>query len=102
MGVNDETRARATGGPRNIVGGALRWILAVSPAAGRTLPVKIILFIALTYSFLWSPDIDLALMSLLHHRSIVTHSILPGLIFLVLGRRLGAAPAAGAMIGTRE
>ena len=53
----------------------------------------------MAWVFLGVPDIDLALMPILHHRSIITHSILPALVFLVLGRSLGAAPIAGALIG---
>ena len=100
MNAPEETRTGATGAPRYAIRDALRWLLAVSPAAGRTLLGKAFLLILLTYVFLWSPDIDFLFMSLFHHRSIITHSILPGLIFLLFGRRLGAAPAAGAMIGT--
>lgn len=58
-----------------------------------------VLLILCAYVFLWVPDLDLALLPLLHHRSIITHSVLPGLLFLFLGRRLGAAPAAGALTG---
>jgi hypothetical protein len=57
------------------------------------------LFVGFAYLFLWVPDIDLVLIGLLHHRSIVTHSLLPGLLFLLLGRSLGAAPVAGALVG---
>lgn len=77
----------------------LRWLLTVPSVAGRTLPVRLALFIGFAYLFLWVPDIDLVLIGLLHHRSIVTHSLLPGLLFLLLGRSLGAAPVAGALVG---
>ncbi|WP_143595768.1 hypothetical protein [Tropicibacter naphthalenivorans] len=56
--------------------------------------------ILMAWIFLGVPDFDLALLPILHHRSIVTHSILPPLLFLLVARRLGAAPIAGAMIGT--
>lgn len=49
--------------------------------------------------FLPLPDLDQRLMALLHHRSILTHSILPALVLALLGGRLGAAPVAGAFIG---
>ena len=73
--------------------------LRVASVAGRTQIGKIGLMILSAWIFLAVPDIDLALMPILHHRSIVTHSILPALVFLILGRSLGAAPIAGAMIG---
>lgn len=65
----------------------------------RTFIVKMLLIVLCAYLFLWVPDLDFALLPLLHHRSIITHSILPGLLFLILGRRFGSAPAAGALIG---
>lgn len=73
--------------------------LRVASVAGRTQAGKIGLMMLMAWIFLGVPDIDLALMPILHHRSIITHSILPALVFLVLGRSLGAAPIAGALIG---
>lgn len=67
--------------------------------SGRSASAKLLWFLAMAYVFLWVPDIDLLFIGILHHRSIVTHSILPALILLVLGRRAGAAPIAGALIG---
>ena len=49
--------------------------------------------------FLAVPDVDLLLLSLLHHRSILTHSALPALVLLPLQGRFGPAPVAGALIG---
>lgn len=49
--------------------------------------------------FLAVPDADLLLLSLLHHRSILTHSVLPAAIPFLLRRRIGLAPTAGALIG---
>lgn len=43
--------------------------------------------------------LDFLLLDLLHHRSIVTHSVLPALAFILLGWRAGAAPIAGALVG---
>jgi hypothetical protein len=77
-----------------------RRLLGVSAVAGRSGPGRWILFLGCAYVFLWVPDIDFALMSALHHRSIITHSLLPALLFLLFGRGLGAAPVAGALIGT--
>lgn len=77
----------------------VRKAFGVSAIAGRTLPGRALLFLVFAYLFLWVPDLDLALMGILHHRSIVTHSLLPGLLFLVVGRSLGASPVAGALIG---
>jgi hypothetical protein len=73
--------------------------LRVASVAGRTQAGKVGLMMLTAWIFLGVPDIDLALLPLLHHRSVVTHSILPALVFLVLGRSLGAAPIAGALIG---
>lgn len=49
--------------------------------------------------FLAAPDVDLMLLSLLHHRSILTHSILPAAIPFLLRRRIGLLPTAGALLG---
>lgn len=51
------------------------------------------------YIFLWTPDLDFVLLPLLHHRSIITHSVLPALLLLLFRKRLGVAPTAGGMIG---
>nr|WP_162623780.1 hypothetical protein [Paracoccus saliphilus] len=53
----------------------------------------------MAWLFLGVPDLDHLFLPILHHRSILTHSILPGLVFLLFGRSFGAAPIAGAMIG---
>ena len=71
----------------------------VVAVAGRSMPAKVCWFVGSAYLFLWVPDLDLALLPILHHRSIVTHSILPALLLIVLGRNLGAAPVAGGLIG---
>ncbi|MEB8388515.1 hypothetical protein OO012_14910 [Rhodobacteraceae bacterium KMM 6894] len=78
----------------------VRRVLGVSAGAGRSLPGRCMLFLGCAYLFLWVPDFDFALISILHHRSIITHSLLPALVFVFLGRSLGAAPIAGALIGT--
>ena len=52
------------------------------------------------YVFLWVPDLDLLLLPILHHRSIVTHSVLPCVVLLLLGPRyLGRETTAGALLG---
>lgn len=71
----------------------------VKEFSGRSTGAKLIWFVAMAYGFLWVPDIDLVFLSILHHRSIVTHSIFPALVLLLLGKRAGAAPLAGALIG---
>ncbi|WP_404424202.1 hypothetical protein [Thalassospira australica] len=49
---------------------------------------------------LWLPDIDLALLSILHHRSIITHSILiPWLLFVILKNRVPFCGIAGLYAG---
>lgn len=49
--------------------------------------------------FLAAPDADLMLLSLLHHRSILTHSALPAALPFLLRRRIGLLPTAGALLG---
>jgi hypothetical protein len=71
----------------------------VQEVSGRSTSAKMLWFVAMAYVFLWVPDIDLIFIGVLHHRSIITHSILPAVLLLLLGRRAGAAPLAGAMIG---
>jgi len=71
----------------------------VKGVAGRSPAVKTGLFLLMAYLFLWVPDLDFLLLGLLHHRSIVTHSVLPVLVFMLLGWRAGAAPIAGALVG---
>lgn len=76
-----------------------RDLLQVPATVGRSLPVRGAYFLVCAYIFLWVPDLDHLLLSILHHRSIITHSVLPGLLFLLLGWQFGAAPVAGALIG---
>lgn len=71
----------------------------VRGTAGRSTTVKICLFLLSAYIFLWVPDLDFLVLEVLHHRSIVTHSILPALVLIVLGWKAGAAPNAGALVG---
>lgn len=73
--------------------------LYVPATAGRSVPARIAYFLVCAYVFLWVPDLDHLLLPILHHRSIITHSVLPGFLFLMLGRQLGAAPVSGALIG---
>ncbi|OSP56249.1 hypothetical protein BV911_02865 [Pseudoruegeria sp. SK021] len=77
-----------------------RWLLDSLKVVGRSSLGRLLLFLGCAYVFLWMPDIDLTVISILHHRSIITHSLFPALLFLLFGRRLGAAPMAGALIGT--
>ncbi len=49
---------------------------------------------------LWLPDIDLALLPILHHRSIITHSVLiPWLLFLLFKNRVPLYGIAGLYAG---
>lgn len=66
---------------------------------GLTTPGQILLFLGATAAFLPAPDVDLLMLRLLHHRSILTHSVLLPLLVLWLGRSLGPAAAAGAFLG---
>ncbi len=65
---------------------------------GLTPPGQAILYVAAAGAFLALPDVDLAMLRLLHHRSILTHSILLPLLFLWLAPSLGPAAAAGAFL----
>ena len=49
--------------------------------------------------FLRVPDLDFQLFAMLHHRSILTHSALPVLLFALAGRPWTLAVAAGGGIG---
>ena len=60
---------------------------------------RTVLVAAFACFFLAVPDVDLLLLSLLHHRSILTHSALPAVIPFLLRRRIGLMPTAGALIG---
>lgn len=71
----------------------------IQEVSERSTLAKLLWFVGMAYVFLWVPDIDLVFVGILHHRSIVTHSILPAVLLMLLGRRAGAAPLAGAMIG---
>jgi len=49
---------------------------------------------------LWLPDIDLLLLPILHHRSIITHSVLiPWLLFLFFKNRVPLYGIAGLYVG---
>lgn len=60
---------------------------------------RIATIIAAAYVFLWVPDIDHAFITWLHHRSIITHSILPCVVFLALRNFWGREITAGALLG---
>ncbi|NIY71654.1 hypothetical protein HCZ30_04300 [Marivivens donghaensis] len=80
----------------------LRWLRAVLSFFGQLAEatvVRLALMVLMAWVYLDAPDLDLSLMSVLHHRSIITHSLLPALVFLIFRREVGAAPLAGAIIG---
>jgi hypothetical protein len=66
---------------------------------GLTAPGQALIFVGATAAFLAAPDVDFLLLRLLHHRSILTHSILLPLLVWWLARELGPAAAAGAFLG---
>ena len=70
---------------------------ALRAAAG----ASVILGVAIigTMLFIGLPDVDLALLPILHHRSILTHSLLPALPLLWLKTRIGRAFGIGGCIG---
>lgn len=76
-------------------GDALEWIGRL----GEVPPGQGMLLAVAAFVGLWAPDVDLWLIRLLHHRSILTHSVL--LPFLVLWAlpELGPAAVSGAFLG---
>ena len=66
----------------------------------RTVPGRLVWMTVAAWAFLRVPDLDLALLGVLHHRSIVTHSVLIPFLVLAIRRRAGAPLAVGAMVGT--
>jgi hypothetical protein len=66
---------------------------------GLTAPGQGLILMVATAVFLAAPDADLLLLRLLHHRSILTHSVLPPLLVLWFAPSLGPAAAAGAFLG---
>lgn len=74
-------------------------LFQVSAKVGRSEVVRLVLAATTAFIFLPLPDTDFIFLSILHHRSIITHSLLFGFVFLFLGKNTGAAPLAGAMLG---
>lgn len=66
---------------------------------GQTPPGQVALLVAATALFLPAPDLDQFALRLLHHRSILTHSVLPAVLVWWLARDLGPAAASGAFLG---
>ena len=66
---------------------------------GLTAPGQAALFAVAAAAFLAAPDIDHLMLRLLHHRSILTHSVLLPLLVLWFAPSLGPAAAAGAFLG---
>lgn len=101
MNIGEETEGDTAHQPKTgfLLRNFLRLVGSAATVTGRTLPAKLGLFVLCAYLFLWVPDLDLALLPLLHHRSIITHSLLPGLLLLAFGKKLGAAPLAGGFVG---
>lgn len=66
---------------------------------GLTAPGQAAILALATAIFVALPDVDLLLLRLLHHRSILTHSVLPPLLVLWGLPELGPAAASGAFLG---
>ncbi|TNC70356.1 hypothetical protein [Rubellimicrobium roseum] len=64
-----------------------------------TMPGQVALLAGATLAFLPAPDVDLWMLRLLHHRSILTHSVLLPCLVLWFLPELGPAAAAGAALG---
>jgi hypothetical protein len=84
----------------------LRWMTSKAAKAGASLGHTVLTALALaavtvvgTLLFIGLPDIDLALLPVLHHRSIITHSVLPALLLLRLRTAAGRAFAIGGLVG---
>ncbi len=65
----------------------------------QTAPGQVLILAGATVLFLPAPDVDLLAIRLLHHRSILTHSILLPALVLWFAPALGPAAAAGAFLG---
>ena len=77
-------------------GDALEWIGRL----GEVPPGQGLLLAVAAFVGLWAPDVDLWVIRLLHHRSILTHSVL--LPFLVMWALPQLGPAAMSGASTRE
>jgi membrane-bound metal-dependent hydrolase YbcI (DUF457 family) len=66
---------------------------------GLTAPGQAAIFAFAAVVFLAAPDIDHWMLRVLHHRSILTHSVLLPLVLLWLAPSLGSAAVAGAFLG---
>lgn len=66
---------------------------------GLSAPGQAAIFVILALAFLPMPDIDLLAIRLLHHRSILTHSLLVPFLLWWFMPSLGPAAAAGAFLG---
>lgn len=91
---------------RNAASDWLRWLKGKVTKAGSSLGHVLLKVLALatvtaigTLLFIGLPDIDLALLPVLHHRSIITHSVLPALLLLHLRTASGRAFAIGGLVG---
>jgi hypothetical protein len=63
---------------------------------GLSAPGQALILLGATAAFLAAPDVDLMLVRLLHHRSILTHSVLLPLLVPLVAGPLGLSPAQGA------
>lgn len=66
---------------------------------GLSAPGQAVIFAVAAAAFLAAPDADFLALRLLHHRSILTHSVLLPFLVLWLAPSLGPAAAAGAFLG---
>ena len=66
---------------------------------GLTAPGQILFLFGATAAFLAAPDLDMMMLRLLHHRSILTHSVLLPFLVLWFLPGLGPGAAAGAFLG---
>lgn len=81
--------------PVTLMGGKI----ALQGRHASTMVMRLLLMVGFAFLFLPLPDLDQQALWLLHHRSVVTHSLAPALVLALLGGRLGAAPVAGGLIG---
>lgn len=91
---------------RTAVSDWLRWLKRKTAAGSASLGRVVLKALALaavalagTSLFIGLPDLDFALLPILHHRSIITHSVLPGLLLLYLTSPMGRAFAVGGLVG---
>ncbi len=80
--------------------GLSRWLTTVRPEVAQSKPSQLLAVAVFSFVFLWMPDIDLVFLEILHHRSALTHSLIPVAILSWFLREWGPGIGTGALLGT--